>query len=78
MRPPTSARPADADLVVEAVFEDAAVKETLWAELDRVAPGHAIFATNTSSISIDRLAAAVGRGAPGAVRRACTSSAPCP
>ena len=29
----------------------------------------AIFATNTSSISIDRLAAAVGRGAPGAVRR---------
>ena len=50
---------ADVDLVVEAVFEDPAVKTSLWAELDRRAPGHAIFATNTSSISIDGLAAAV-------------------
>ncbi len=50
---------AAADLVVEAVFEDAAVKTELWAELDRLAAAGAIFATNTSSISIDRLAAAV-------------------
>ena len=50
---------ADVDLVVEAVFEDPAVKTSLWAELDRRAPEHAIFATNTSSISIDGLAAAV-------------------
>jgi 3-hydroxybutyryl-CoA dehydrogenase len=50
---------ADADLVVEAVYEDVAVKTALWAELDARAPGHAIFATNTSSISIDTLAAAV-------------------
>ncbi len=49
----------DADLVVEAVFEDLAVKTDLWAELDRLAQPSAIFATNTSSISIDRLAAAV-------------------
>ncbi len=49
----------DADLIVEAVFEDLAVKTDLWAELDRLAQPSAIFATNTSSISIDRLAAAV-------------------
>jgi 3-hydroxybutyryl-CoA dehydrogenase len=49
---------ASADLVIEAVFEDEAVKAALWASLDAVAPPHAIFATNTSSISIDRLAAA--------------------
>ena len=51
---------ADVDLVVEAVFEDLAVKTGLWAELDRRAPATAIFASNTSSISIDVLAAAVG------------------
>ena len=50
---------ATADLVVEAVFEDAAVKTTLWRELDAHAPAAAIFASNTSSISIDRLAAAL-------------------
>jgi 3-hydroxybutyryl-CoA dehydrogenase len=54
-----AARASDADLVVEAVFEDVAVKTALWAELDRIAPRGAIFATNTSSISIDRLAGAV-------------------
>jgi 3-hydroxybutyryl-CoA dehydrogenase len=48
-----------ADLVVEAVFEDVDVKTRLWAEIDRIAPAGAIFGTNTSSISIDRLAAAV-------------------
>ncbi|MDA8236758.1 MAG: 3-hydroxyacyl-CoA dehydrogenase NAD-binding domain-containing protein [Chloroflexi bacterium] len=50
---------AEADLVVEAVFEDEALKRALWADLDAVAPGRAIFTTNTSSISIDRLAAAL-------------------
>ncbi len=50
---------ADADLVVEAVFEDVDVKTGLWRELDVRAPGRAIFATNTSSISIDRLAQAL-------------------
>lgn len=50
---------AEADLVIEAVFEDEAVKRALWAELDGLAPGRAIFASNTSSISIDRLAAAL-------------------
>jgi 3-hydroxybutyryl-CoA dehydrogenase len=50
---------ADADLAIEAVFEDAAVKTTLWRELDGHAPEHAIFATNTSSIAIHRLAEAL-------------------
>jgi 3-hydroxybutyryl-CoA dehydrogenase len=54
-----SARVADADLVVEAVFEDFGVKTDLWRDLNDRAPKNAIFATNTSSISIDRLAEAV-------------------
>jgi 3-hydroxybutyryl-CoA dehydrogenase len=49
----------DADLVIEAVFEDIEVKSTLWRGLDRLAPPGAIFATNTSSISIGQLAEAV-------------------
>ncbi len=48
-----------AGIAIEAVFEDVDVKTRLWAELDRRAAAGAIFATNTSSISIDRLAAAV-------------------
>jgi 3-hydroxybutyryl-CoA dehydrogenase len=48
-----------ADLVVEAVFEDLDVKRGLWQSLDERAPDGAIFASNTSSISIDRLAEAV-------------------
>jgi 3-hydroxybutyryl-CoA dehydrogenase len=53
---------AVADLVVEAVFEDVAVKTQLWSDLDGLAPETAIFATNTSSISIGRLAEAVRPG----------------
>ena len=56
------ARVADADLVIEAVFEDLAVKSALWRDLDAVAPEAAIFASNTSSIAIHRLAEAVSRG----------------
>jgi 3-hydroxybutyryl-CoA dehydrogenase len=52
----------EADIVVEAVFEDEAIKRALLAELDGLAPGRAIFASNTSSISIDRLAAALAPG----------------
>jgi 3-hydroxybutyryl-CoA dehydrogenase len=54
---PTTARTAD--LVIEAVFEDLDVKRELWSRLDELAPERAIFASNTSSISIDRLAEAV-------------------
>ncbi len=48
-----------ADLVIEAVFEDLDVKTALWRELDARARPGAVFASNTSSISIDRLAEAV-------------------
>jgi 3-hydroxybutyryl-CoA dehydrogenase len=51
----------DADLVIEAVFEDLEVKHALWRQLDRHAPPAAIFASNTSSLAIHRLAEAVGR-----------------
>jgi 3-hydroxybutyryl-CoA dehydrogenase len=50
----------DVGLIVEAVFEDVDVKTGLWRSLDAIAPTDSIFATNTSSIAIDRLAAAVG------------------
>ncbi len=50
---------AQSDLTVEAVFEDEQVKRALFAELDQRAPEHTILASNTSSISITRLAMAV-------------------
>ena len=46
----------DADIVVEAVFEDVEVKGELIRRLDQVAPSDTVLATNTSSISITRLA----------------------
>jgi 3-hydroxybutyryl-CoA dehydrogenase len=51
-----------ADLVIEAVFEDTKVKQDLWRQLDERAPEATIFASNTSSISIDELASAVSAG----------------
>jgi 3-hydroxybutyryl-CoA dehydrogenase len=52
---------ARADLVVEAVVEKLEVKEKVLAELDRICPPPAILASNTSSISITRLAGATAR-----------------
>jgi 3-hydroxybutyryl-CoA dehydrogenase len=48
---------AEADLVVEAATENAELKFRLFADLDRLAPPHAILASNTSSISITEIAA---------------------
>ncbi len=56
---------AKAELVVEAVVENAAVKEKLFRELDAIVPADAILASNTSSIAITRIAAATKR--PGQV-----------
>jgi 3-hydroxybutyryl-CoA dehydrogenase len=50
-----------ADLMIEAVIEDAAVKEDVFSRADAVLPTEAILASNTSSIPISRLAAATGR-----------------
>jgi len=52
---------ADCDAVVEAIVENEAVKKELFGRLDRVAKSGAILASNTSSISITRLAAATRR-----------------
>jgi 3-hydroxybutyryl-CoA dehydrogenase len=49
----------DADLVIEAVVEDLAVKRSVFAELERAAPAAALLATNTSSLSVASIAAAV-------------------
>ena len=51
----------DVDFVVEAVPERIEVKQSVFAELDGVTPGHAILASNTSSLSISEMAEATGR-----------------
>jgi 3-hydroxyacyl-CoA dehydrogenase/enoyl-CoA hydratase/carnithine racemase len=48
---------ADADFVVEAVFEELAVKKQVWAEVDAVVSPECVLATNTSSLSITEMAA---------------------
>ena len=47
---------ADADIVVEAVFEDMGVKETVYRQLDQTMKAGAILATNTSTLDVDRIA----------------------
>src|SRR5437763_1335066 len=51
----------DADLLIEAVVEDAAVKEEVFRTADETLPAHAILASNTSSIPIASLAAVTKR-----------------
>ncbi len=50
-----------ADFFVEAVFEELAVKQDVFARLDRVARPGAVLATNTSSLDVDAIAAATSR-----------------
>ena len=52
---------ANADLVIEAVFEGMALKKEVFAELDRVCKPGAILASNTSTLNIDEIAAATPR-----------------
>ena len=52
---------APADLMIEAVIEDAAVKEDVFRRADSVLPAESILASNTSSIPISSLAAATSR-----------------
>jgi 3-hydroxybutyryl-CoA dehydrogenase len=51
----------DCDLIIEAVTENPQIKKDLFAELNGIIKKEAIFATNTSSISVTLLAAASGR-----------------
>ncbi len=55
----------DADLVIEAATENAETKLSIFRQLDALAPAGCILATNTSSISITRIAAVTSR--PGSV-----------
>ncbi|MFZ0323862.1 MAG: 3-hydroxyacyl-CoA dehydrogenase NAD-binding domain-containing protein, partial [Actinomycetes bacterium] len=48
---------ADADFVIEAVFEDLAVKQQVFAEVEAVVSPTCVLATNTSSLSISQMAA---------------------
>jgi len=52
---------ADADLVVEAVFEEMPIKKDVFARLDKVAKASAVLATNTSTLDVDEIAAATRR-----------------
>jgi 3-hydroxybutyryl-CoA dehydrogenase len=52
---------ADCSFVIEAIFEDLAVKHDLFGKLDQVCPPETIFASNTSTISITEIAGGSGR-----------------
>ena len=51
----------DADLVIEAIYENLQAKQAVFQKLENVCPEHTIFASNTSSISLTALAAATKR-----------------
>jgi enoyl-CoA hydratase/3-hydroxyacyl-CoA dehydrogenase len=51
----------DVDFVIEAVPEKMAIKQSVFAELDAATPGHAILASNTSSLSITEIGEATLR-----------------
>ncbi len=51
----------DVDFVIEAVPERIGIKQAVFGELDEVTPGHAILASNTSSLSISEMAVATDR-----------------
>lgn len=52
---------ASCDIIIEAIFEDLAVKHQLFGQLNEVCPPDTIFASNTSTISITEIAGGSGR-----------------
>lgn len=52
---------ADADVMIEAVFENMALKKDIFRELDAVARPGCVLATNTSTLNIDEIASVTGR-----------------
>jgi 3-hydroxyacyl-CoA dehydrogenase len=56
---------ADCDLIIEAVFEEMAIKKDIFGRLDKIAKPGAILASNTSYLDIDEIASATSR--PGSV-----------
>jgi 3-hydroxybutyryl-CoA dehydrogenase len=61
--PQIRAAVSDADIVIEAVIEDLAIKQALFADVERAAPSGALLASNTSSLSIGEIASALTRPA---------------
>ncbi len=51
----------DADLVIEAIFENMKVKKELFSELEKICPEHTVFASNTSTLSVSEMASATKR-----------------
>ena len=51
----------EADLIIEAVFENLALKKQVFAELDKIAGPHSVLASNTSTLDIDQIASATSR-----------------
>jgi 3-hydroxybutyryl-CoA dehydrogenase len=52
---------ADCDIIIEAVVEDLEMKNAMWKDLNEICNPDAIFASNTSSLTIAAMAAACGR-----------------
>src|SRR5262245_19265425 len=52
---------ADADMVIEAVFEEMPVKKDVFAKLDAICKPDAVLATNTSTLDVDEIASATRR-----------------
>ena len=52
---------SNADIIIEAVFEDLALKQKIFSQLDAVAKAGAILATNTSTLDIEKIAAITKR-----------------
>jgi 3-hydroxybutyryl-CoA dehydrogenase len=57
--PSLNAAVAGADVVIEAIVEDLAIKQRLFADVERTAPPKALLASNTSALSIGRIASAM-------------------
>jgi len=60
VKPDLAVAVREADVVIEAVFEDLAVKQRVFADVERSAPRGALLATNTSSLSIGAIAEVLG------------------
>ncbi len=52
---------ADADLIIEAVFEEMPIKKEVFARLDKLAKANVVLATNTSTLDVDEIASATQR-----------------
>jgi 3-hydroxyacyl-CoA dehydrogenase len=52
---------ADADIVIEAVFEEMAIKKEVFAKIDKICKADAVLATNTSTLDVNEIASATAR-----------------